>query len=69
MIGENFKRLNRGQEIKEVKERIYDLQNMCGQLYYSCRDTGIFDYEKHDYLVRQIEKLEDKLYELKGLYM
>lgn len=55
MTGENFKRLNRGSDIKEIKEKILSLENECGKLYNECRNTGIFDSAKHDKLSKEIE--------------
>lgn len=66
MTGENFKRVNRGMDIKTIKEKIYDLQNQCGELYIICRDTGEFDSEKHDKLSKEIEWQEYLLWGLRN---
>lgn len=66
MTGENFKRINRGIDIKTTKEKIRDLQNQCGELYQICRDTGIFDSKKHDRLSKEIEWQEYLLWGLRN---
>ena len=66
MTGENFMRINRGSDIKEIKEKILSLQDECGKLYQECRDTGFFDETKHDSLVREIEWQEYLLWGLRN---
>lgn len=66
MVGENFKRINRGTDIKNIKKKIYDLQNQCGELYRICRDTGYFDSGKHDKLSKEIEWQEYLLWGLRS---
>lgn len=58
MTGENFKRLNRNTQIKELKDKIYNLQHECGKLYREGRNTGIFDSGKHEKLSKEIDWLE-----------
>ena len=48
MTGENFMRINRGSDIKVIKEKILSLQNECGKLYQECMETGFFDETKHE---------------------
>lgn len=55
MTGENFKRINRGLDIKAIKEKILLLEDECGKLYQECKETGFFNETKHDSLVKEIE--------------
>lgn len=66
MTGENFKRLNRGTDIKTIKQKILDLRNQCDELYRICRDTGEFESEKHDRLSKEIEWQEYLLWGLRN---
>lgn len=66
MVGKNFKRINRGQDIKTIKEKILNLRKQCGELYQVCRDTGKFDTEKHDRLSKEIEWQEYLLWGLRN---
>lgn len=66
MTGENFKRIDRGSDIKAIKEKILHLQNECGKLYQECRETGVFDYTKHVLLSREIEWQEYLLWGLRN---
>lgn len=66
MTGEDFKRINRGSDIRNIRGRIRDLQNQCGELYQICRDTGEFDREKHDKLSKEIEWQEYLLWGLRN---
>ena len=66
MTGENFKRIDRGCENKEIKAKILSLQNECGKLYQECKETGIFNYKKHDNLVKEIEWQEYLLWGLRN---
>ena len=66
MTGENLMRINRGSDIKVIKEKILSLQDECGKLYQECRDTGFFDETKHDSLVREIEWQEYLLWGLRN---
>lgn len=50
--------LKRNTQIKELKERIYALQNKCGKLYLEARDAGDFDSKEHDRLSKEIEWFE-----------
>ena len=59
-------RINRGSDIKLIKEKILSLQDECGKLYQECRDTGFFDETKHDSLVREIEWQEYLLWGLRN---
>ncbi len=58
MTGENFKRLNRNTQIKELKDQIYNLQNECGKLHTEGRNTGNFNGDKYYELSKQIDWLE-----------
>lgn len=40
MTGENFMRINRGSDIKVIKEKILSLQDECGKLYQEYMNTG-----------------------------
>ncbi|WP_373220865.1 hypothetical protein [Mediterraneibacter gnavus] len=66
MTGENFKRIERGSDIKAIKEKIFSLQNECGKLYDECRETGVFDSVKHDLLSKEIEWQEYLLWGLRN---
>lgn len=66
MTGENFKRISRGTDMKNIKEKILELRNQCGELYQTCRDTGNFDSEKHDRLSKEIEWQEYLLWGLRN---
>jgi len=66
LTGENFKRISRGTDMKNIKEKILELRNQCGELYQICRDTGNFDTEKHDRLSKEIEWQEYLLWGLRN---
>lgn len=63
MTGENFMRLNRNSKKSELQEKIYTLKNECAELenINTIREQG-FDSEKHDKLIKQIERLEYLIY-------
>lgn len=49
---------HRRTQIADIKDKIYELKDQCGELYRECRDTGHFDAVKHDQLSKDIEWLE-----------
>ncbi|MCX4257976.1 MAG: hypothetical protein OSJ54_13760 [Oscillospiraceae bacterium] len=66
MTGENFMRINRGSDIKVIKQKILSLQNECEKLYQECMETGFFDETKHDSLSKEIEWQEYLLWGLRN---
>jgi hypothetical protein len=66
MTGENFKRIERGSDIKAIKEKILSLQNECEKLYNECMESGVFDSAKHDSLSKEIEWQEYLLWGLRN---
>ena len=66
MTGENFKRINRGSDIKAIKRKILSLRDECGKLYQERKDTGYFDSTKHDSLVKEIEWQEYLLWGIRN---
>lgn len=55
MIGENFKRLNRNTQTKELQNKIYDLQNQCGNLMRISKNTESHLPEKYYEILKEIE--------------
>lgn len=56
MTGENFKRINRNEPIKQLKDRIQALKDKCGDMcnVNSINENG-FDEERYNALSKEIE--------------
>lgn len=65
MTGENFMRIERGSDIKRLKEKIYSLKNKCGDLcnVNTINEKG-FDEEEYSKLCKEIEWQEYLLWGL-----
>lgn len=65
LTGENFIRCGGDKRIKELKEKIANLKNQCGEIenINNIRENG-FDEVKHDKLSKKIEWLEYLLWGL-----
>ena len=59
MTGENFKRIERGADVKRLKEKIRKLEDQCVKLLNvnEVRENG-FDEEKYNNISREIEWTE-----------
>lgn len=56
MTGENFKRINRNEPIKRLKDKIQLLKNKCGDMcnVNSINENG-FDEDKYNAICKEIE--------------
>lgn len=63
MTGENFMRIDRGSDIKRIKENIVSLRNRCGELLNvnTINEKG-FNEEEYYKLCRKIERQERLLW-------
>lgn len=55
MTGENFKRLNRNTQIKDLQKKIYELQDECGELMRISKETESNLDDKYWILTKEIE--------------
>lgn len=66
MTGENFLRLNRGTDIKRIKEKILKLRNEWADIYYNQDGFDITKISKLDEISKEIQWQENLLWGLTG---